>query len=488
MNNTDLIAALPLILLAATGLLVMMWDAFEKSPSHIPLYLTILGAMAATGAAIMNLGHNAVAFDGLFFDNSFSNFFTIIFSVATILTALLAEKYLQAEEVIIGEFSALTLFAACGMVMMASGGSLIVTFLGLETMSICFYIMAGMFRTKQESNESALKYFLLGSFATGFFLYGIALVYGSFGTLSIIKIHDIILHDPLKAKLALESPLMIFGAVLIIIGLSFKVAAFPFHQWAPDVYEGAPTVVAGYMSTAGKAAAFSAFVLIFGYAILPKASLGYGVKIQTMIAVLAACSMLYGNIVAISQRKIKRMLAYSSTAHAGYILLGVAAMNSQGVTGIAIYTAVYTLMQIGAFGIVALLEKETGGGTDLDDYAGLAKREPTKALLLSVLMLPLAGIPPFAGFFGKYYLFAAALQAGLTWLVIVGVVSSIIGSYFYLRIIVLMYFRDSKHDISEAISEKTNVSLIAVGLASFGLLVLGLLPDTLLGIAQQFFH
>jgi NADH-quinone oxidoreductase subunit N len=280
---------------------------------------------------------------------------------------------------------------------------------------------------------------------------------------------------------------MILGAVLIIIGLSFKVAAFPFHQWAPDVYEGAPTVVAGYMSTAGKAAAFSAFVLIFGYAILPKASLGYGVKIQTMIAVLAACSMLYGNIVAISQHKIKRMLAYSSTAHAGYILLGVAAMNSQGVTGIAIYTAVYTLMQIGAFGIVALLEKGNGG-TDLEDYAGLAKREPTKALLLSVLMLSLAGIPPFAGFFGKYYLFAAALQAGLTWLVIVGVVSSIIASYFYLRIIVLMYFRDSKEETSEPVKEKINISLIAVGLASFGLLILGLLPDTLLGIAQQFFH
>lgn len=487
MNNTDLIAALPLIILAGTGLVVMMWDAFEKTSSHVPLYLTVIGGLAAAGAAFMNLGHNAIAFDGLFFDNSFSNFFTIIFSAATVLTALLAEKYLQAEEVVIGEFSALTLFAACGMVMMASGGSLIVTFLGLETMSICFYIMAGMFRARAESNESALKYFLLGSFATGFFLYGIALVYGSIGTLSIVKIHNIILTDPLKMQAALESPLMIFGAVLIIIGLSFKVAAFPFHQWAPDVYEGAPTVVAGYMSTAGKAAAFSAFVLIFGYAILPKASLGYGVKIQTMIAVLAACSMLYGNIVAISQRKIKRMLAYSSTAHAGYILLGVAAMNSQGVTGIAIYTAVYTLMQIGAFGIVALLEKGTGG-TDLDDYAGLAKREPTKALLLSVLMLSLAGIPPFAGFFGKYYLFAAALQAGMTWLVIVGVISSIIASYFYLRIIVLMYFRDSKEEVSEPTKEKINISLIAIGLASLGLLILGLLPDTLLSIAQQFFH
>ncbi len=488
MNNTDLIAALPLIILVGTGLLVMMWDAFEKTPSRFPLYFTILGALAAAGLAFVNLDHNVLAFDGLYFDNSFSNFFTIIFSVATVLTALLAEKYLQAEEVLMGEFSALTLFAASGMVMMASGGSLIVTFLGLETMSICFYIMAGMFRRRAESNESALKYFLLGSFATGFFLYGIALVYGSFGTLSIQKIHEIILTDPARAQLALESPLMILGAVLIIVGLSFKVAAFPFHQWAPDVYEGAPTVVAGYMSTAGKAAAFSAFVLIFGYGILPKASLGYGIKIQTLLAVLAACSMLYGNIVAISQRKIKRMLAYSSTAHAGYILLGVAAMNSVGATGIAIYTAVYTLMQIGAFGIVAILEKESGGGLDIEDYAGLGKREPTKALILSVLMLSLAGIPPFAGFFGKYYLFSAALQAGLTWVVIVGVISSIIASYFYLRIIVIMYFKEAKHDSTVQLSEKTNASLIAVGLASLGLLVLGLLPDTLLKVAQQFFH
>lgn len=484
MTPQDLTAALPLIILAGTGMLVMLWDAFEKKPTRTPLYLTVAGGIAAIVFAVLNLGHTTLAFDGLFFDTTYSNFFTIVFSTATILSALLADKYLRGEEVLIGEYCVLLLFAATGMVMMASGANLIVTFLGLEIMSICFYILAGMFRRREESNEAALKYFLLGAFATGFFLYGIALIYGSFGTMSLTSMRTVLVSGSSAALAVLSSPLLIVGVVLLIIGLAFKVAAFPFHQWAPDVYQGSPTVVAGYMSTAGKAAAFSAFVAIFGHALLSGTDVEFASKIRLIIIVLAAASMLYGNIVAISQKNIKRMLAYSSTAHAGYILLGVAAMNTTGLTGIAIYTAVYTLMQIAAFGVVALLEKDNVG-LDLDNYAGLAKRRPTTALILAILMLSLAGIPPFAGFFGKYYLFLSALESGLVWLAIIGVISSVIAAYFYLRLIVLMYFGEpSGADVE--VKEGFSISFFAVGLASVALIFFGLFPGELLKLSTYF--
>jgi NADH-quinone oxidoreductase subunit N len=478
-SQSDLIAALPLIILASTGLIILLWDAFENTPSRTPLYFTIAGAATAAICAGMNMASTqTIAFDGLFFSTAYANFFTIIFSAATILTALLGERYLHEEEVLVGEFCALLLFAASGMVMLASGANLIVMFLGLETMSISFYVLAGLFRKKTESNEAALKYFLLGAFATGFFLYGIALIYGSFGTMSIVPYHTIVNAQP-------SAPLLLLGLVLLIVGFAFKVAAFPFHQWAPDVYEGAPTIVSGYMSTAGKAAAFSAIILVF--ASIPANILSGGAgKIQIIIALLSACSMLYGNIVAIAQTKIKRMLAYSSTAHAGYLLLGVAALNASGATGIAIYAAVYLLMQIAAFGIVAMLEKETGTGLELNDYAGLAKKRPWAAFLMSIIMLSLAGIPPFAGFFGKYYLFLAAINAGMTWLAIIGVISSIIASYFYLRIIVLMYFREPVHE-EALVTKESNVSYIAIGLASAALIVLGLMPGLLTDAAGYFF-
>ncbi len=489
MNQNDLIAALPLIILAGTGLIILMWDAFEKTPSRFPLFLTIIGGLAASGVAVMNMhGESSVTFNGLFLNSGYSNFFTVVFSVATVLTALLAERYLHEEEVLIGEFCALLLFAASGMVMMASGANLIVTFLGLETMSISFYILCGIFRTKEASNESALKYFLLGAFATGFFLYGIALIYGSFGSMSLIDIHMKVTAATASGSPSFDSPMLLLGVIMLLVGFAFKVAAFPFHQWAPDVYEGAPTVVSGYLSTAGKAAAFSAFVIIFGHALIPDGTMNAASgKIQIVIAALAACSMLYGNITALAQTKIKRMLAYSSTAHAGYLLLGIAAFNSSGATGIAIYSAVYLFMQIAAFGIVAMLEKETGTGLDLNDFAGLAKRRPWAAFLMTIIMLSLAGIPPFAGFFGKYYLFLAAISAGMTWLAIIGVISSIIASYFYLRLIVLMYFREPAHADSEIPVKENNISYVAIGLASVVLVVLGLMPGILTEAAGYFF-
>lgn len=457
----------------------------------MPLTLVMLGGLGAIATAAMNLMNTpSIAFGGLFFSNSYTNFFTIIFSSAVILTALLAERYLSGKETVIGEFSALLIFSAAGMVMLASGAHLIVTFLGLETMSVAFYVLAGLFRTESQSNEASLKYFLLGAFATGFFLYGIALIYGATGTMSLSDIRGIMAATGSQPHLASpNSLLLLLGAILMIVGLAFKVAAFPFHQWAPDVYEGSPTIVSGYMSTAGKTAAFAAFALVFGYALIPNGHpLGSTAKIQMILAVLAALSMLYGNIVAIAQTKIKRMLAYSSIAHAGYLMLGVMALNGNGQKGIAVYSAVYMLMQIGAFGVVSYLEREDGVGLEVSDYAGLSKRRPYLALLMSVLMLSLAGIPPFAGFFGKYYLFMAALDAGMTWVVIVGVVSSIIASFFYLRVIVQMYFIDNTHEAARAKKESFSPSMFAIGLAVIALLIFGLQPSLLLQGIGYFFQ
>ncbi len=488
MTNTDLLACLPLLILTGAGFLTLLWDAFKKSPSRASLWIVVLGSLGAISAAAGNLFAPAtVAFNGLFFSNSYTNFFTIVFSAAALLSALLADRYLTNREVIVGEYSALILFATAGMVMLGSGANLIVTFLGLETMSISFYVLAGLFRTEESSNEASLKYFLLGAFATGFFLYGIALVYGCTGSMSLVQIRDVMTGVAAKPLATYNSTLLLLGMLMLIVGLSFKVAAFPFHQWAPDVYEGSPTVISGFMSTAGKAAAFAAFILLFNYALLPKIDPNSGaIKIQMVLGIIAALSMLYGNIVAIAQTKIKRMLAYSSVAHAGYLMMGVASLNNDGVTGIAVYSAVYVLMQIGAFGIVSLLEKE-GKGLDLEDYAGLAKQHPWTALLLSVLMLSLAGIPPFAGFFGKYYLFLAAIHSGMTWLAIVGVVSSIIASYFYLRLIVLMYFRDSKELTPTTAPSTATISYVAVGLAVIALVIFGLQPGLLLSAAGYLF-
>jgi len=248
----DIYGIMPLLILAGTGLVVLMWDAFEKVPSRIPLLLTVLGALAAAATGIINIDNTGRVFGGMILNNGFSNFYSTLFSVAVIIAALLAERYLKDEGVLVGEFSALTLFAACGMIMLASGNDLIVTFLGLETMSIAFYVLAGLFRKRRESNEAALKYFLLGAFSTGFFLYGIALLYGSFGTTNLDAI-TAALSIPAKANGILTSPMFWMGMGMLLVGFCFKIAAFPFHQWAPDVYEGAPTVVTGFMSTAGKA-------------------------------------------------------------------------------------------------------------------------------------------------------------------------------------------------------------------------------------------
>jgi len=339
-------------------------------------------------------------------------------------------------------------------------------------MSISFYVLAGFNRNRSSANEASLKYFLLGAFATGFLVYGIALIYGKATTTSIDAI-------TLNFSALSGNVLFLTGVLLFLIGFSFKIAAFPFHMWVPDVYQGSPTTVAGLFSTAGKAAGFSAIIVtlaaLFGG---PNGNL-----FTPYFSAIAVFSMLFGSIVAIMQSNIKRMLAYSSIAHAGYMLIGLASGNIDGVAGIIFYLAAYSFMNLAAFGIVSILEGKDETNLDLDSYAGLGTRSPFLAGLFALIMFALAGIPPFAGFFGKYYVFIAAIKSDLTWLAMVGILSSVISVYFYLRLVVIMYFKSSETE--DKISYTTS-EIIAVVIAVFFVIILGLVPGSFIDLITKF--
>jgi NADH-quinone oxidoreductase subunit N len=330
--------------------------------------------------------------------------------------------------------------------------------------------LAGYFRQTVSSIESALKYFLLGAFATGFLVFGIALVYGASGSFDFSAIAGAI------SKGTLHFPrLLPIGIALVIVGLGFKVAVFPFHQWAPDVYDGAPTVVTGFMSTAGKAAALSAFLPLVS-SVFPAAA----DNVRTVLALSAAATILIGNVAAVVQQRLKRMLAYSSVAHAGYMFIGLVAGNMRGLTAVVFYAAAYLFMQLGAFAIVAILERDVERSLQLEDCRGLSARHPMLAALMALFMFSLAGIPPMAGFFGKYYLFAAAIESGYTWLAIVGVIGSMISVYYYIGVVVFMYFKDAAETAvssePEQIERAARVPLIVS--AAF-VLLLGIVPTVL---------
>jgi NADH-quinone oxidoreductase subunit N len=358
------------------------------------------------------------------------------------------------------------------MMMMAGAKNLFMIFLGLEIMSICFYVLAGVNRKKEKAIEASLKYFLLGAFATGFLVYGIALIYGSAQTTSI---------DAITSGFGELSGNIIFlvGILLFLIGFSFKIAAFPFHMWVPDVYQGAPTTVTGLFSTIGKAAAFAA--------IIASLTALFSGENQTLflpyLAVLSVFSMLFGSIVAIAQSNIKRMLAYSSISHAGYILIGLAAGTPVGVAGVVFYLTVYTFMNLAAFGIISLIEGENDTNLDINSYAGLGSKNPVLAAMLAIIMFSLAGIPPLAGFFAKYYVFIAAIKSNLTWLAILGIISSVISVYFYLRIVVLMYFKEPE---AETIYSKSFSGMLGVMISVILVILLGIIPGSLLDLITAY--
>jgi NADH-quinone oxidoreductase subunit N len=472
--NADLFYSLPLVLISFFCISAMLLGAFiprDRSAFVMPYAVAGLGIVAMFAAMLW--GRNGTAFGGMISTGMFPSFFDMLFASAGMLVMIAARPYLKRMNWEFDEFYLLVLFAVSGMMLMAHANHLLIAFIGIEVMSISFYVLSAYLRNHILSVESGLKYFLLGAFSTGFLLYGMALIYGATGgSMEYGAIRTAVSYG---SKMPL---LLLVGTGFVIVGLSFKVAAFPFHVWAPDVYQGAPTVVTAFMSTAGKAAAFSVFIQL-GSVLIPNGGQD-SVKITSLLAAISAASMLFGNIVACSQRNVKRMLAYSSVAQAGYMLMGIISGTSRGTSGLMFYLAAYMFTQIGAFIVVSVLEHEYGKQLEFSDYAGLAKRHPLLAGVMSLFMFSLVGLPPFAVFFGKYYLFTAAIEAGYTWLAIVGAVASVISAYFYLGLIVAMYFRN--HENGETAPADPGMAGVTITLAVIGVLLLGLIPTLVLRI------
>src|SRR5438552_14453527 len=474
----DAYRVLPELVWCGFGVLAMLMQPFVRS-RHFFTFLALIGTLAGTGAAVTSAMHAGPGFDGLVQSDSFSFFFRLLVGTVGFLVVLAAWPYLERERLPAAEFYALLLFATAGMGVLASAQELLTAFIGLEMSSISSYILAGYRRDSLKSSESAMKYFLLGSFATAFFLYGIALVYGASGTTVLVKMDSANLF---------HSTLFELGLAMILIGLAFKVAAAPFQVWTPDVYEGAPTPVTALFSAGPKAAAFALLLRIF--ATVPAATHFWFWAFWG----LAALTMFAGNLGALVQTNVKRLLAYSSIAHAGYILVAFAAvttMSSSDATatlgGVPAYVAIlfyllsYALVKVGAFTIVSQLGGKDEKYVTLEDYAGLSQRHPVAAAVLSLFLLSLLGLPVTAGFFGKFYVFKAAINSNLIWLAVLMAVNSIIGAYYYFRIIVAMYMRDSSEEsaASARISFPLAVNIVLL-VCAIATVYFGLFPNQFL--------
>lgn len=471
-NAQEFFNVLPLVIIGAGIVISLLIEMYSKKSELLLPWFSVILFLAAGLHSLYYVGDVSIVLQNMLATGGNVNVFYAIFTFGAAIVCLLSIDYIKKYGTYFGEYYIILQTSVLGMMLMAGAKDLFVIFLGLEIMSVSFYILAGLNRKKLNANEASLKYFLLGSFATGFIVYGIALIYGSAHTTSI----DFITSNFSDLT---KNVLFITGVLLFLIGFSFKIAAFPFHMWVPDVYEGSPTTVAALFSTGGKAAAFSAilatlFALFNGPA---------GNLFSPYLAVISVLSMFYGSIVAIAQDNIKRMLAYSSISHAGYLAIGLAAGNHDAIAGIIFYLAAYTFMNLAAFGIASLLEGKDETNLNINSYAGLGTRKPFLAALLAIIMFSLAGIPPFAGFFGKYYIFIAAIKSNFTWLAILGVISSAISVYFYLRIVVLMYFRSTEDEFA---IESSNNSMLAIVFSVLLVILLGVFPGTFLDLITRF--
>ena len=463
----DLGYIMPEIALTVLALAILLADLFLKRKET-----TAMLCIVSVGiVAYLLSGPMGTAFNGMYVSDGYSTFFKYIFIINIILTILISIKYLKIERVNFGEYYSLMLFATLGMMLMASAGDLIVLYLGLELMALSTYVLAGFIRYDVKSNEAAMKYFLLGAFASAFLLYGTAMIYGLTGTTNLRAISTYIMENGLAAN-----PVLMLSMVLFAVAFSFKIAAVPFHMWAPDAYEGAPTSVTAFMSVGPKAAGFAVLGRVFMVAFS-------SVKVEwaAVLIPIAILTMGVGNIVALSQTNIKRMLAYSSIAHAGYMLLGIIAGTSDGMASVLNYMLIYGFMNMGAFAVVIMLRSEGFKGDRISDYEGLSKTHPMAAALMLVFMFSLTGIPPTAGFMGKFYIFMSAINAGYTWLVLIAVVFSAVSAYFYLRIVMYMYMKEPKETVELSNSRGLSLALIITAAA---VLIIGVLPSAVVNFAR----
>src|SRR5262249_12981496 len=466
--SINIAAILPALVLAVFGIAVMVAEPFVNEAKKVSLgWFAFFATIVATAALIPMAASRGQWYTDLWIVGDFSDFLSLSFILIAAITILTSIDYLQRQNMNHPEFYALLLFATAGMVMMAASNELVMVFLGLEILSIATYVMAGFRRTDLKSNESALKYFLLGSFSSAFFLYGVALIFGATGSTNLIGITQALRGS--QSSLSLVE----LSAALMLIALCFKVAVAPFHIWTPDVYEGAPAPVTGFMSVGPKAAGFAVLFRVFLTA-FPTIQERWA----SAIWLIAALTMILGNVIAVVQPNIKRMLAYSSIAHAGYLAVAFAATSERGVSAALFYLLAYALMNLGAFAIVTILGRSEDKLVTLTDYAGLGSKRPGMAALLSLFLLSLAGVPGTAGFAGKFFIFRAALESRLLWLTVIGVVTTVVSFYYYLYVIVQMYMRDPKEEFSDVpLNGSVKAALLV---ASAGTLYLGILPARLL--------
>jgi NADH-quinone oxidoreductase subunit N len=477
----DLAKILPETALLFYAFIVLVWTVITpRDKRHWLGYLSLLAALL-TLAVVINNGVNLTggrlppAFFGDFAYDTFAVWFKAIFLACAALTIMLSIRYLDIEGAQAGEYYALILLAVSAMMFMASATHFVLIYVSLETMALSIYVLAGFLKDNRKSNEAALKYFILGAFSSGSFLYGVSLVYGATGSLSLHGVAQAVRGNP-------GDPILLLGLVLVTVALGFKIAAVPFHMYIPDAYEGAPTAITAFMATASKAAAFAVLLRVFIEGFGPMAS-----SWTPLLVLMSAASMTLGNVAAILQDNTKRMLAYSSIAHAGYALMGVVAAGQggdsgqYGMTAVALYLLVYAFTTLGAFGLVVMLRRENLVGDLVVDFAGLSRRAPLPAFAMLVFMLSLAGIPLTAGFVGKWYLFGAAIKAHYAWLAVLAVVNSAISLYYYVRIVVQMYI---KEPTSEERFAASPALVAAIGIAVLLTIYIGVYPDPFVTYAR----
>ncbi len=470
MSPADLAPISALLIVALWAIALLIVDLFVHRKGATAL-IAAAGLLFALSVLILRPGSPQTVFGGMIVADTYARFLQGVFLLTGLAAIAVAHDYLSRMGIERGEYYPLLLFTISGMMLMSLAGDLIVVFVALELLSLPLYVLAGFARPRPESEESAMKYFLLGAFASGFLVYGIALVFGATGTTNLAGV---------AAELSGGAGLLRVGAILVLVGLGFKVAAVPFHMWTPDVYQGAPSAVVAFMSVGAKAGGFAALLRVF-IAALPDLAAAWA----PLTIALAALTMAWGNIAAIVQGNIKRMLAYSSIAHAGYIFMALPAASLPAVAPGAVsaalfYLFAYLFSNLGAWAVVVAVERMEGGGLQIDDYAGLSRRRPGLALAMALFMLSLTGLPPTVGFVAKFFIFRAALDAGQLGLAVVGVVTSVISAYYYLRVVVVMYMRSGE---PETRSEGwLNATIGVTALATF---VFGILPGPILTLAEN---
>ncbi len=465
----NLVAIAPEIVVLITALSALIidfvWPRWNKGRLA---FLSAVGLVIAGILSYRILGQEVATQIPGFAVDAYAQFFKVIFCTAGVLVMGISVRYLELEKYHYGEYYFIILIAILGQMIMVSGTSLMVIYVGLELMALSLYILAGLFKRNLRSNEASVKYFLLGSFSSALFLYGIVMTYGLSGSLDLPVIAT-------QLKAGEMTGLTLLAVIMMAVGFAFKVSAAPFHFWSPDVYEGSPTSVTAFMSVGPKAAAFAALLRVFTMAFGP-----IRMEWEVLFVVLAIVTMITGNFIALRQTSVKRMLAYSSIAHAGYLLIGVVVGGEIGISSVLLYLLVYTFMNVGAFGVLILLNKVGMTGDRYDDFTGLAKVSPASAFVMMVFMFSLAGIPPTAGFAGKFYIFMGAVKSGYTWLAVIGVLNSAVSAYYYLRVIVRMYMETPAEEpvlnVSMALSAILLVGVVAV-------FAIGLFPEFFINLA-----